>query len=162
MNEIKGYSFDDFKIDTIKAGLVSWFDDFLAFFQSKDITPYIHAFVNHVPEFLGLHGSLNLFNQQGLEKFNDVTTKIFFKGTNMRGIEAPRQSMLKRHRIHVLETEGHIREKRIMRCRNCQGNGHTILTCMNQCCDCGTAICCKHLIKVGNVWLKECSQYLMV
>ena len=162
MNEIKGYSFDDFKIDTLKAGLVSWFDDFLALFQSKDITPYIHAFVNHVPEFLGLHGSLNLFNQQGLEKFNDVTTKIFLKGTNMRGIEALRQSMLKRHRIHVLETEGHIREKRIMRCRNCQGNGHTILTCMNQCCDCGTAICCKHLIKVGNVWLKECSQYLMV
>ena len=162
ISEIKGYSYDDWKIDSIKAGLVSWLDEFLALFQSKDVTPYIHAFVNHVPEFLQLHGGLNVFNQQGLEKFNDVSTKMFFKGTNMRGIEALRQSMLKRHRIHVLETEGHVRERRIIKCRNCQGSGHTVLTCMNPCGDCGTAICCKHLTKVGNVWLKECIQYVKV
>ena len=162
ISEIKGYSYDDWKIDSIKAGLVSWLDEFLALFQSKDVTPYIHAFVNHVPEFLQLHGDLNVFNQQGLEKFNDVSTKMFFKGTNMRGIEALRQSMLKRHRIHVLETEGHVRERRIIKCRNCQGSGHTVLTCMNPCGDCGTAICCKHLTKVGNVWLKECIQYVKV
>lgn len=41
------------------------------------MTPYIHAFMNHVGEFMTIHGSILPFNQQALEKENDVITKIF-------------------------------------------------------------------------------------
>ena len=43
-------------------------------YQTRHITPYVHAFANHVPEFLKLHGSLY---QQGLENLNDLETKEY-------------------------------------------------------------------------------------
>lgn len=38
----------------------------------------------HIPEFLKLYNNNNItiFNQQGLEKLNDTTTKYFQRGTN--------------------------------------------------------------------------------
>ena len=74
--------------------------------MDSDVTPYIHALVNHIPEFIKLHGNVNFFNQQGLEKFNYVCTKIFFRGKNMRGIEALEQLMQKPQRLSFLEDRG--------------------------------------------------------
>ena len=50
---------------------------FTSIFQSKDVTPYMHAFAQHVPEFLCPYGNIVIFSQQGLEKLNDLTTKHF-------------------------------------------------------------------------------------
>lgn len=49
--------------------------------MSKNITPYIHIFVFHVPEFIAKHRNLNQFTMQGLEKLNEVK-KDFFRKTN--------------------------------------------------------------------------------
>ena len=72
--------------------------------------------------------NISFFNQQGLEKLDDTTTKMFFGGTNMKGKDA-----LKRSRITTLENEGCAREKGKVRCRNCCKEGHTILTCSENC-----------------------------
>ena len=54
-----------------------WLELFLSIYQAKHVKPYMHAFVCHVPEFLGLYGTICPFTQQGLEKLNDRTTKDF-------------------------------------------------------------------------------------
>jgi hypothetical protein len=41
-------------------------------YQTKNITPYIHAFAFHVPEFIDRYGNICRFSQQGLEKLNDI------------------------------------------------------------------------------------------
>ena len=38
-------------IDKLENSIKSWVDSFTALYQSKDVTPYIHAFAMHVPEF---------------------------------------------------------------------------------------------------------------
>ena len=63
----------------------------VAYVTTKDVTPYIHAFANHVCEFLYQYHNISFFNQQGLEKLNDTTTKMFFRGTNMKGKDALKQ-----------------------------------------------------------------------
>ena len=41
-----------------------WGEDFVNVYQGHNITPYIHAFMNHVGEFMAIHGSILPFNQQ--------------------------------------------------------------------------------------------------
>lgn len=65
-----------------------WLDLFLSLYQTKHVTPYMHALVWHVPEFLHLYGTICPFTQQGLEKLKDKTTKDYFRSTNQRGIDA--------------------------------------------------------------------------
>jgi hypothetical protein len=48
----------------------------------------MHAFAQHVPEFLRLYGNIVIFSQQGLEKLNDLTTKHYHRSTNHQGYEA--------------------------------------------------------------------------
>ena len=45
-----------------------WVDLFTSLYQSKDVTPYMHAFAMHVSQFMDLHGNITMFTQQGLEK----------------------------------------------------------------------------------------------
>ena len=63
------------QLGPLKDNLHKWLTLFAKTYQSKNITPYIHAFVHHVPEFLEKYGNLNFFNQQGLEKLNDTSIK---------------------------------------------------------------------------------------
>jgi len=65
--------------DELSRKIKLWVNLFLCVYQTKDVTPYIHALLNHVPEFIRLHGNLISFTQpqQGLEKLNDVSTKEF-------------------------------------------------------------------------------------
>lgn len=69
-------------IDNLEERLFHWLALFKCTYISKHITPYIHAFVFHLPEFYKLHGDINLFNQQGLEKLNDLSTLSFHRGSN--------------------------------------------------------------------------------
>ena len=59
-----------------------WVRDFLEIYQSKQVTPYMHIFPNHVPEFLSKYGNLVMYTQQGMEKLNDKTTINFARSTN--------------------------------------------------------------------------------
>ena len=74
-----------------------WVRFFTTIYQSKDVTPYIHCFAQHVHEFLRKYGNVVIFNQQGLEKLNDLTTKHYQRATNHQGYEALKQVLEKRN-----------------------------------------------------------------
>ena len=74
-----------------------WLISFLAIYQTKHVTPYIHLLTNHIPEMLKIHGSIAAFTQQGLEKLNDISTADYFKSSNHR--DSLKQIMLKLNRL---------------------------------------------------------------
>ena len=51
------------------------FHHFRKQYQTKDVTPYIHAFHAHVPEILKLYKNIAYYIQQGIEKYNDRASK---------------------------------------------------------------------------------------
>ena len=55
-------------VDELEKSIKSWVVKFTALYQTKDVTPYIHAFAMHVPEFLRMYGNISSYTQQGLEK----------------------------------------------------------------------------------------------
>ena len=57
--------------------------------------PCMHALYSHVPKFLKLYKNVAFFNQQGMEKYNDVASKNYFRSSNHRGISALKQLLLK-------------------------------------------------------------------
>ena len=50
-------------VDSFELSAKSWVTNFLKVYQTKDITPYIHAFSMHVPQFLHLYGNIVSFTQ---------------------------------------------------------------------------------------------------
>ena len=136
----------------------SWLELFLTLYHTKHVTPYMHALVWHVPEFLSLYGTICPFTQQGLEKLNDKTTKDFFRSTNQRGIDALFQLVQKRNRMEHLEDMGFRRQAYSQSCSNCLQKNHNIKTCIVECDTCQHKPCCSpdHLKKVGGKWIKVC------
>ena len=59
--------------DEISTKIKAWVNNFTSIYQAKDATSYIHSFAMHVAEFMKLYGSITTFNQQGLEKLNDIS-----------------------------------------------------------------------------------------
>lgn len=143
-------------IINLKSKIKNFFSLFLTLYQSKDVTPYMHALNAHVPEFLSLYKNIAYFTQQGMEKINDTASKDYFRSTNHTGISALKQLFLKKNRIHFLEAEGCERVKARYRCKNCSKNSHNIKTCTEKFTNCGFATCCAHLKKVNNVYIKKC------
>ena len=81
--------------------------EYLEAFMISTISPYLHCFVCHMHEFRLLHQDFNLFNQQGLEKLNDITSEQVFKGTNRKRKESGKisylqQLMYKRNRLDAI------------------------------------------------------------
>ena len=77
-----------------------------------------------------LHGSIVPFTQQGLEKYNDITTKDFFRSTNHKGQTALRQIMEKQNRLEYLKIlECQPKKKFGVKCSICGMPGHNKLTC---------------------------------
>ena len=70
------------KITELDQDLRGWLVLFLMCYRPNNITPYIHAFVYHIPEFLKLHKNINLFNLEGLEKLNHVTSLSYHRCNN--------------------------------------------------------------------------------
>jgi len=66
----------------ISAKTKAWVTKFTTVYQAKDVTPYIHAFSMYVGECIQLYSNIAAFNQQGLEKLNDATTKQYQRSTN--------------------------------------------------------------------------------
>ena len=105
-----------------------WIRLFTSIYQTKDVTPYMHAFAQHVPEFLRLYGNIVIFSQQGLEKLNDLTTKHYQRATNHH-YDALKQVLEKRNRIELLEDGGYQRTKRVQTCSICKLTGHNKRSC---------------------------------
>ena len=81
-----------------------WLKCYTATYPSTNVTPYMHVLVNHVPELLLKFGSISEFTQQGLEKLNDITTKMYFRSTNHHRQDALLQLLRKRSRNEMLST----------------------------------------------------------
>ena len=73
---------EKYDVEVLKTKTLQFLELLLVSFESKEITPYLHILVAHLHEFKALHGSVNNFNQQGLEKLNDRTTMEYFRATN--------------------------------------------------------------------------------
>ena len=136
----------------------SFLEQFLKLYHTKHVTPYIHALVWHVPEFIQLYGNISPFTQQGLEKLNDKTTKNFFRSTNQRGLDSLKQIVNKSNRMEYLEDLGCQRDTRSITCRNCNLQGHNIKTCLAKCNSCSFKPCCSpfHMFKRNEKWVKRC------
>ena len=109
----------------------TWCQAFIECYHITNVTPYIHAMMNHVPEFLWLHGSILPFTQQGLEKYNDITTKMYFRSTNHKGTDALQQIMEKQNRLEYLQNCGISTIKCFnVTCSVCHEEGHNARTCL--------------------------------
>ena len=75
----------------------------------------MHAFVAHVPEFLGIHGAIVPYTQQGLEKLNDSLTQFYYLSSN-RETEALTQMLQKANRLTHLSENGCQRTKQPQVC----------------------------------------------
>ena len=61
---------------------LTWLETFLSKYSHVHITPYMHAFVYHLHQFVKLYDNINAFNLQGMEKKNDILTCQYYRGTN--------------------------------------------------------------------------------
>ena len=130
---------------------------FTNLYPSKHVTPYMHCMSNHVKEFMELHGSILPFTQQGLEKYNDIMTKDYFRSSCHRGEQCLTQILQKRNRIEHLESLGAKRKKKHdVKCTNCQQKGHNKLTCASPCSLCQAVPFCSHLVLVDRHYIPAC------
>lgn len=107
---------------------------FTALYPTKHVTPYMHCMIQHVSEFMLLHGSLVPFTQQELENYNDVMTKDYFRSTCHRGEQCLIQIMQKQNRLEYLRAIGAKCQKKYqVTCSNCLLQGHNRLTCTKPC-----------------------------
>ena len=81
-----------------------WLALFLQTFHTSTVTPYIHVFACHLHEFQELYGNVNLFNQQVVEKLNDIITIDYFRSSN-RSNKCLSQILQKRIRISNFEMQ---------------------------------------------------------
>ena len=115
--------------EELKADIHNWVKMFLKQYQTKNVTPYVHAFAFHVPEFIEKYNSVTKFNQQGLEKLNDVTTQHYMRSSNHHEQEALMQVMQKRNRLESLEANGFKRAARKNHCSVCGESTHIKRNC---------------------------------
>ena len=112
-------------ISSVESQARQWGTDFIAVYQTSRVTPYIHALMNHVAEFMQLHGSILPFTQHGLEKYNDVVTKTYFRCTNHRG---EKEIMEKQNRMEHMQDLG-VKTKKCLVLPAKLWNGHNRRTC---------------------------------
>ena len=117
-------------ISAFESDAQQWLKKFLSVYQTKHVTPYIHALVAHVPEFLRIHRTIAPFTQQGLEKLNDQMTRFYFGSSNHRGTDALTQVLQKKNRLEHLHDEGYERKRRRYLCSLCGQPGHNRKTCL--------------------------------
>lgn len=158
MDNLKELTGEEKQVGAFHVKVHEWMAKFLSVYQSKHVTPYMHALIAHVPEFVSLHGNIVAFTQQGLEKLNDATTKNYFQASNHRNTEALLQILQKNNRMEHYIDAGYAREKRSFSCSNCGLSGHNLKTCTQPCDNCSFKPCCSpcHLVKTGGAWEKHC------
>ena len=103
-NSIKNHQM---KSKEIKKATNDWLVKFLKIYPENNITPYIHAFVFHLHEFVKQYKVINYFNLEGVEKKNDLIKHQIFSATNRKKQSLEKtdylmQLMQKQNRIDVL------------------------------------------------------------
>ncbi len=68
----------------IKVQAKEWLYLFRNCYFESDVTPYIHVFGNHLHTLYELHGNVNFYNQQGVEKLNNLITLSYFRCSNRK------------------------------------------------------------------------------
>ena len=132
LNEcIKSEDLSSAQISCLAEDAKQWLHLFLQVYQTKHVTPYMHALVSHLPEFLRIHGTVNPFTQQGIEKLNDLYTHYFFNSTNHHDTQALEQLLLKQNRLEYLTDHSFARSKEMQTCSMCKQPGHNKRTCSN-------------------------------
>ena len=98
-------------VDLLEERLERWLEYYLILSSGK-ITPYVHSFVNHVPEFIKEYKNISLYTLQGLEKLNDLTTQYYHISTNKHKIdnEYLDQLIAKRNRVEFFNLNGKLSE----------------------------------------------------
>ena len=119
---------------TVETSADTWVKDFCSLYQTKHVTPYVHALAMHVPQFTELYGNIIKFTKQGQEKLNDLTTKHYLRSTNHRdkNMDALQQLILKRNRLEQLELDGFQRTKKSCTCSRCGQMGHNKRRCLGE------------------------------
>ena len=84
----------------------------------------------HASQFLELYSNIAKFNQQGLEKLNDITTIYFQHASNHWEQEALQQILEKRNRIEELEDQGRHWSVRELKYSKCNQTGHNKRRCV--------------------------------
>ena len=136
-----------------------WVQKFIQVYQTKALTPYIHAMSNHVGEFMRIHGSILPFTQQGLEKFNDVVTKQYFRATSHQNDKALVQLMQKHNRLEYLrDNDAQLPKHHEVTCSNCGSTGHNKLSCTHPCKFCNHTPFRAHLIELDDCRVPYCCQ----
>src|SRR4051794_14972467 len=65
-------------------------------YTTKNVTPYMHLLVYHVPEFIRAHRTigLNAFSCSALEKKNHLQVRQFFSKTSKDGFRKDRSAIM--------------------------------------------------------------------
>ena len=101
-------------VEVIFTQAKDWVDTFLTLggkrkgFAQKNVTPYIHCLLYHVPYFIHHYGSLRQFSGQPTEKINDEIKSIHHQKTNRYDCALDALKVRKR----VENTGTFVREKR--------------------------------------------------
>lgn len=69
-----------FDKESLNRDLKKWFQIYLK--TGYNVTPYIHAFCFHIPQFIEKFGNLNCFSMHNLEKYNHIDKINYFQSTN--------------------------------------------------------------------------------
>ena len=108
-----------------------------------------------------MHGSILpcIYSILGLEKYNDIVTKTYFRSTSHKGTDALLQIMQKQNRLEYL-TDAGVCKKMVLdiKCSNCKEKGHNKCTCLEKCAKCGHQPYKTHLIKIQGRSVAECEQ----
>ncbi|CAF1198948.1 unnamed protein product, partial [Didymodactylos carnosus] len=79
-----------------------WGQNFIDLFGYEMVTPYVHVFAAHLPEFYHKWMNLNTFSLEGVEKLNDLITSDYFRATNKK--ESFLQQILRKRLCQMLLT----------------------------------------------------------
>ena len=112
------------ELENLRLRINNWITHFLSIYQTRDTTPYIHLLTHHCTDIIENHGSVAMFNTQGLERMNDIVSKMYFRSTN-QSKDSLQQLILKHKRIEYFEDESVPRKRRRYICSVCGGEGHS-------------------------------------
>ena len=99
-------SLDKLSSDEIQQKTERWHSLFIATYKKEFETPYIHALQDHLHDQVAFHGDISIFNQQPVEKLNDLTTKEYFQATNKH--EFLEQILLRRERMDFYQQNNNL------------------------------------------------------
>ncbi|CAF1321928.1 unnamed protein product, partial [Didymodactylos carnosus] len=72
-------------VANLKEKCEQWGLEYARLFVVDQTTPYIHVFTSHLHEFYDQFNNLNTFSFQGVERLNELLTRDYFGGTNIKG-----------------------------------------------------------------------------